>query len=76
MISKISKVGQIISKFNWASEVTPMVQISNLYVTKQKVCQAISKISKVGKLISKFHSTSEITAPSPNLKFVYQKTRK
>jgi hypothetical protein len=69
MISKISKEGQIISIFNFASEITLLVQIPCLYFKKQErspndinnIGQMISIISKIVQPISKFKLASEIT---------------
>jgi hypothetical protein len=38
MISIISKVGHLISKFILASEITPKVHFSSLYIKKQQEC--------------------------------------
>jgi hypothetical protein len=55
MVSVISKVGQLISKFNSTSNITPLAVHK-----RQKIGQSISKISKVGKFIPIFNSGSEI----------------
>jgi hypothetical protein len=57
MVSIIPKVSQLVSKLNSTSkitQITPLIQISSLYIKDKKVGKMISNISKVGQFISKF----------------------
>jgi hypothetical protein len=58
MVSIKPTVVQLVSKLNLHknTQITPLVQISSLYIKDKKVGKAISNISKVGQFISKFKS--------------------